>query len=74
MLRWDDISPRESSLYGGTILYIYGEGFGYNLDIVAVTVADYLCVPIDVIDTKITCQIEYTYYTEKVTNMGDGGK
>ena len=69
----DSISQLHSSLYGGSTLYIDGERFGLDLDSIDVFVGDYRCVPISVTDTRITCRIEYAYYVETVTNMGDGG-
>ena len=74
-LRVTDISPLSGSIYGGTIIDFYGDGFGTDPTAIEVTVKGYQChVLDDVTSSHFQCQLEQMGEVVVVTNMGDGSK
>lgn len=65
-----DIYPTQGSLYGGSLVTVFGKGFGTNASLVDISFGDYKCQIQDIADTELTCLTSSTAKTHVVTNQG----
>ncbi|XP_052060298.1 fibrocystin-L-like isoform X3 [Mytilus californianus] len=65
-----DIYPTQGSLYGGSLVTVFGRGFGTNASLVDISFGAYKCQIQDIADTELTCLTSTTAKTHVVTNQG----
>jgi len=65
-----DIYPPQGSLYGDTLVTIFGEGFGNNASLVTASFGTFKCEIQTITNTELTCLTSSTAKTHVITNQG----
>ena len=70
VLKVSGVSPKHGSIFGGTLMSVFGEGFSPNASANSVTLGDIPCEVLSSSNTKIMCRTGSSSRTHHVDNSG----